>query len=202
MSPGDYSYPPDEFDSAAARVGPQGVHRAPRSRWSRWGPFVVVLVLFPVLAYGLVTWLASWDGLGGALPAALDDAPETRVSESPTAQETVPAETPVEEVPPPTETTPPPVADLSRSVEVYNATNTSGLAGSAADRVEEAGFTTVSADDWEGEDTSGSVVYYPAAADVATAQAVADALGITVLTESADIAGDAVVVVLADDYEG
>ena len=209
MSHGDYSHPPDEFDSAAAGVAPQGVHRAPRSRRSRWGAFVLILVLFPLLAFGLVTWLSDWDGLGS------DGQSPTDGSGAPVAEPTEPGtegETPAEgaEEPDPavtaeptvtaTPTPPAPTADLSRAVEVFNSTNTSGLAASAAERVEEAGFTSVTPGNWRGEDPDASVVYYPAAADVATAQAVAAALGITSVLESATEAGERIVVVLASDY--
>lgn len=205
MSHGDYPYPADEFDSAAARVAPQGVHRAPRPWRSRWGAFVAVVILFPLLAYGLVTWLSDWDGLGGSTGAVATGTTGTddpAAGEDPVATDpaTDPAATPTS-TPTPTPTEPPaPTADLSRPVEVFNATQTSGLAADAAARVEEAGFTSVTPGNWQGQDPPASVVYYATPADSATAQAVATALGIGTVQESAEEAGDHIVVVLASDY--
>lgn len=202
MKAGDYPYPADEFDAADARGGPRGVHRSPRSRRSRLIPFLVVLVAFPLLAYGVVTWYSDWQGLGGSIETPAtggEDAPAdpeagTDTTETPPATDGAEqAETPA---PPP-----PPVADLAAPVAVYNSTATSGLAGGAAGRIEEAGFTDVTPDDWPGEDPDASIVYYATAADVATAQLVATTLGITAVQESAEQAPQGVVVVLADDYE-
>ena len=68
MSKASYPYPPDEFDAADDHDGPRGVHRSPRTTWSKLWPFLVVLVVFPALAYGVVTWIANSDtGLGGAI---------------------------------------------------------------------------------------------------------------------------------------
>lgn len=209
MSHGDYPHPADEFDSAVARVAPQGVHRAPRSRRGRWGAFVVVLVVFPLLAYGVVTWLSDWDGLGTGAPGTTDTSstagdeadPEDGADEPVEGEDDVADPTATAEPTTPATTPPPaPTADLTREVEVFNSTNTSGLAASAAERVEEAGFTSVTPGNWQGEDPDASVVYYPVAADIATAQAVAAALGIGSVQESAEEAGERIVVVLASDY--
>lgn len=191
----------DEFDEVAASGGPRGAHRAPRSWWSRWWPFVTVLVVFPVLAYGLVTWLSDWDGLSGVdLPSfSQDDEEPAEQTQEPAPQET-PTQAPVETPAATPEPTPEPVADLSRPVSVLNATSTVGLAGGATDTLEEAGFTTVTADNWLGDDLDTSVVYYATAADVATAQAVAAALGIAAVQEDATRAPDGLVAVLAGDY--
>ena len=207
MRSGTYSYPADEFDAAARTGGPRGVHRAPRTRWSRWWPFVVVLIVFPALAYGIVTFLSDWDGFGDLgsdsaeqqEPAGnADGDPVEPDPTDPGAEE--PAETPTETEPAPP---PPPPADLSRPVDVFNSTNTSGLARNGADRLTAAGFTTIDVADWDGDDPATSVVYYGVATDVTTAQQVAAALGLpaTALVESAEQAPDGIVVVLADDYQ-
>ncbi|KGM16497.1 LytR C-terminal domain-containing protein [Actinotalea fermentans] len=200
MKPGSYPYPPDEFDAAARAGGPRGVHRAPRSRWSRWWPFLVVLVVFPALAYAAVTVLSDWDGLSSsdsgteAQPPA-DDEP----ADDPTQAEETPAATPTETATP--EPPPPPPLDQARPVDVFNATNRSGLAGNASDRLEAAGFTDVSALNWDGDDPAASVVYYATANDITTAQLVAQTLGIAQVVESATDAPEGIVVVLATDYQ-
>lgn len=201
MKAGDYPYPADEFDAADARGGPRGVHRTPRSRRSRWLPFVVVLVLFPLLAYGVVTWLSDWQGLGGTQeePTGTTDGGDEAAAEDPATD--LATTDPATEVPEQPEAPPPPVADVAAPVAVYNSTSTSGLAGGAAGRLEDAGFTSVTPDDWDGEDPVASVVFYATAADVATAQLVASTLGIAAVQEDAAQAPQGVVVVLADDYE-
>lgn len=201
MKPGSYPYPPDEFDAAARAGGPRGVHRAPRSRWSRWWPFVVVLVVFPALAYGVVTVLSDWDGLGssGGDDTAQDVPADDTPADEPVEEETESA-TPTE-----TETAtpapPPPPVNQARPVDVYNATNRSGLAGNASDRLQAVGFTDVSALNWDGEDPASSIVYYATAEDITTAQTVAQTLGIAQVVESATEAPEGIVVVLATDYQ-
>jgi len=158
-----------------------------------------VLVVFPALAYGGITFLSEWEGLPGGNDAAQTPAPDE--TDDGTAEE------PEDEVAEPTEpevtpepTPEPPPADLARTVEVLNATTTSGLAGGARDRLEDAGFTAVTTANWSGTDPPTSVVYYTTAADLGTAELIASTLGIGTVQESAEIAAEAVTVVLVGDY--
>ncbi len=202
MKPGSYPYPPDEFDAAARAGGPRGVHRAPRSRWSRWWPFVVVLVVFPALAYGAVTLLSDWDGLGSSGgDDTAEEQPADDVPDDEQATEETPSATPTETETATPEPPPPPPLNQARPVDVFNATNRSGLAGNASDRLQAAGFTDVSALNWDGEDPASSIVYYPTADDITTAQTVAQTLGIGQVVESATEAPEGIVVVLATDYQ-
>ncbi|HQY34289.1 MAG TPA: LytR C-terminal domain-containing protein [Actinotalea sp.] len=202
MSPADYPYPPDEFDGAAASAGPRGVHRTPRTWWSRWWPFVAAVVLAPVLAYAAVTVVSDgvdlpWQGSDTATEEETPAEEATEDAAEPTEEAT---EEPGASPEPAPEPTPEAVVDLARAVEVFNSTTTAGLASAAQDAVEAAGFTDVSSGNWDGDDQAATVVYYPAAADVATAQAVAAALGIAAVEESVDLAPEGIVVVLADDF--
>ncbi|MCR6493415.1 hypothetical protein [Cellulomonas sp. P24] len=52
MSKARYPYPADEFDAVDAHAGPRGVHRRARSVWTRVWPFLLVIVLFPAIAWG------------------------------------------------------------------------------------------------------------------------------------------------------
>jgi len=195
---GDYPFPADEFDAAARAGGPRGVHRATRTRWSRWWPFLVVLLVFPALAYAGVTWLSDWPGLGGNDQSDTGAAPSDQATDAtgnPT--ETAAPEATVE---PTVEPPPAPPADVARTVVVSNATTTSGLAGNGRDRLETAGFTSVTTDNWDAPDPAASVVYYQLPADITTAQLVASTLGIATVQESAELAPDGIVVVLAGDY--
>ena len=198
MRSGDYPFPADEFDAAARAGGPRGVHRVTRTRWSRWWPFLVVLLVFPALAYAGVTWLSDWPGLGGNDQSDTGAAPSDQATDAtgnPT--ETAAPEATVE---PTVEPPPAPPADVARTVVVSNATTTSGLAGNGRDRLETAGFTSVTTDNWDAPDPAASVVYYQLPADITTAQLVASTLGIATVQESAELAPDGIVVVLAGDY--
>jgi hypothetical protein len=157
----------------------------------------VTIVVFPLIAYGLVTYLSDWTSGRSPLDVILDPSPsatEPGTTGDPTAEPPVePTEEPTEEPPPA------PVVDLARPVQVLNATSVAGLAARAAEAVTAAGFTDVTPDNYR-DTAAASAVFYPAEADVATAQAVADALGITQVTLAPDRAPDGIVAVLASDY--
>jgi hypothetical protein len=205
---GHYAYPPDEFDAAAQEERPRGVHRTPRSWWSRWGALVAVLVIFPLLAFGVVTWLSDWQGLQRDDVVAEEGAdggaptePEEPTAPTGSAEPTEPsgegeAEEPTEEPAPEEPTVPAP--DLAADVEVLNATGTAGLAGGAAERLAAAGFTSVTPGNWQAADPDASVVLYADPADEGTAAEVAAALGIGVVQASPDV--QAVTAVLWTDY--
>jgi hypothetical protein len=187
------SHQPDEFDAAARAGGPSGVHRAHRTWWSRWWPFVVVLVVFPALAYGAVTFLSDWEGLPGAneTQSPPPQEPEGDVAEDEVTEPTEPEETVAPAPPPPA---------FDRAIEIFNATTTSGLASNARGRLEGAGFTAVTTGNWAGTDPPVSVVYYTSADDLGTAELVASTLGISTVQESAELAPESLIVVLVGDY--
>lgn len=214
MSKGRYPYPEDEFDAAPAADAPVGVHRAPRSWWSRWWPFVAVVVLVPAITVGLVLW-ASRDGelpsIGGSgsapsasapeEPAASPEATEPPGDDAPAADDETP------EAPPAPEQTeepapPQPEADLSVPVQVLNAARVTGLARGAADDLESAGFTSVTAGNGSASGATKTTVFYGTADLAPTAQRVAEALGVTTVVESSKVAGDGVTVVLLKDFTG
>ncbi len=198
-------YPEDEFDAEPAPDAPIGVHRAPRSWWSRWWPFVAVVVLVPAVTVGLVAWASSWDGrlpgFGDSTEpaAAAPSEPETSApaegTEEPAAEP--PAET---EAPPVEEEEPAPTADLTTDVRVLNASNRSGLAASAASDLEDAGFTSVTPGNGNAGGLQQSTVFYASADLAPTAQQVADALGIANVVEDAGTAPEGVVVLLLADF--
>lgn len=203
MSKG-YRYPEDEFDADPAQDAPIGVHRAPRTWWSRWWPFVAVLVLVPVVTVGAVLWYSS---RGGTLPGAgsgeqpVASAPAT--SEAAETPEETPGETPAapdDGEAPATEDTPEPTPDLAADVRVLNAANVSGLAAGAAEQLEDAGFTAVTTGNGTAGGSTASTVFYATPELAVTAQQVGTTLGITNVVESADVAGDGVVVLLLRDF--
>lgn len=198
MSKG-YQYPPDDFDAAGAAAGPRGVHRRTRSTWAKVWPFLLVLVLFPALAFAAVTALTSADislpGLSSSGPGSsvTDDAPNGAEGETPADTATTPADT---EAAPPAA----PTANLGTAVVVVNSTSTKGLAAKGAAALTAAGFTTVTTGNYSGSEPASTVFY--AAADLEpTAQAAAKALGITTVTLDAAKAGSTLTAVLEKDYK-
>lgn len=85
--------------------------------------------------------------------------------------------------------------DYSQGIEVYNATMIEGLAGQAAQELTGAGFNVPVTSNWSGFNVTSSSVFY--AEDEATAQAIADQLGIAAVHEPSF---RAIVVVLAEDF--
>jgi len=174
VSKAEYSYPEDEFDVPSNPDVPRGVHRAPRSVWSRWWKFLVVLALLPVLAFTLVN-LAARDGNLPSLPGT---------SNSPEAGDETTTEPPTEgEAPADTETTPAeepaaPAPVLTTPVAVLNAAGIGGIAGEQAAKLTAAGFTAVTtgnADPTEDDST----VFYTSEDLRPTADLVAQTLGLT-----------------------
>jgi hypothetical protein len=192
VSKADTHYPEDEFDVPNPDAA-RGVHRAPRSVWSRWWPFLAVLVVAPLVAYGLVTLAADQGDLPtgqssqGADPGATDGATEPAAS--------APADGAAS---PPAESAAPPV-NMAAPIVVLNAAKISGLAGSQAKKLTDAGFTAVAPGNFTGTKPADSVVFYASEDLAPTAQLVASTLGITTVTLSATDAGNGIAVVLASD---
>lgn len=206
MSKG-YRYPSDDFDAIGAQAGPRGVHRRPRSTWTKVWPFLLVLVLFPALAFAVVTALTSADislpGLSSSnsTPAddtATDGATDAVSGGTDTATDGAPpasdAGTPEAEAPPAA------TANLAAPVLVVNSTATKGLAAKGAAALTAAGFTKVTTGNYSGAEKTSTVFY--ATADLEpTAQAAAKALGITTVTLDAAKAGSSLTAVLEKDYK-
>lgn len=196
MSKAEYPYPEDEFDVPSNPDVPRGVHRAPRSAWSRWWPFLLVLVLAPTLAFVLVN-LAARDGNLPTLPGTSDspvaDEPQP---EEPADGEEAPADEGAET--PPVEEPVAPAPVMETPVVVLNAAGIGGLAGEQAEKLTAAGFTAVTTGNTQAS-TDDSVVYYASEDQRATADLVAQTLGLTVVTLSPTDAGAGISVVLVSD---
>ncbi|GEA88177.1 LytR C-terminal domain-containing protein [Cellulomonas cellasea] len=209
MSKGSYPYPEDEFDAAEDLDGPRGVHRAPRSRWRALLPFAVVLVVFAGLGAGVLLYLANSDvtlpaGLGSGTTAGDDGGDGATEGEGDAAPDdgaapTDPADGGAAE-PPATEPAAP-EPDLATAVTVFNAAKVAGLAGETAEKLTGAGFTNVDTGNHTGAGVNGTTVFYAGEAQKATADAVAQALGITQVLPSATEAAAGIAVVLEADYQ-
>jgi cytoskeletal protein RodZ len=198
VSKADYPYPPDEFDAPPGPDAPRGVHRAPRSWWSRWWPFLVVLVVVPALAWAAVTWYLRDD-------SSTPTSPTTGVEETVPADETAtdeatePADGQTTAEAPPTTEAPAPAVNLAAPVAVLNGAKISGLAAREAEKLEAAGFTAVTPDNFTGTSPAASTVFYASADLQPTAQLVGTTLGIATVVESAVDAGAGITVVLRSD---
>ncbi len=204
-----YAYDEDEFDALGADRVPVGVHRRPVPWWRHALPFIVVLVLAPVLAFTVVqVWSQESDpGTDPTPPAAAttdgttDPAGgETTDGQATDGETTGSEETTGEESPTEEETTPAEDLNLDLSVWVLNGAGVSGLAGETAARLEDEGWTNVSAGDYSNELPTETAIFYTNAEMAAEAEAIGEQLGITVLYESADAASNGVVIVLRPDF--
>ncbi|UFU03545.1 LytR C-terminal domain-containing protein [Ruania suaedae] len=207
MSNPDPSYPydEDEFDALGADRTPAGVHRERVPRWRQALPFLVVLVLAPLLAF-VVVQAVSRDTIDpGADPTpsvgtsdeeTSGDATEEPVDEptdgEPTDEETEPAE--------PTELP----ADLDQGVAVWvlNGTSEFGVAGESQAVLAEAGWTNVVTGDYAYSLPTTTTIYYRDEDIAAEAEAIGAELGITDLVEDANAAPNGIYVVLRPDQLG
>ncbi len=200
MSKAAYPYPPDEFDAPPDPDSPRGVHRAPRSAWSRWWPYLLVVVLVPALAWGVVTFLAREGRLpdlpiGTAGPSEQSPSPSAGESGTAGATTPAPAPTPTDVAPTPTEAAP----ALGTPVSVLNGAGVAGLAARTADKLTAAGFTAVTPGNATGSTPVASTVFYGSEDLRSTAELVARTVGVQAVQLSPADAGSGIVVVLRTD---
>lgn len=200
------TFPPDEFDDLVTSA-PVGVHRRPRSRWRPVIPFLVIIIVAPLLAWGLVWAIQTWTGSdsgddstvtqqsagtyqaqddsstdGASVEEEADSSADDTAAEATTTE---PEETIEEE----------PEVVYSTTVQVLNNTGITGYAGQQAGVLESAGFSDVSSGNATGWTTTVNTVYYASEDLEATAQEVADNLGIDrVQLETASVTSGIVVV--------
>ncbi|MCC2313815.1 LytR C-terminal domain-containing protein [Cellulomonas xiejunii] len=200
MSKADYPYPEDEFD-AISPDAPTGVHRAPRSAWSRWWPFVVVLVVVPVIAYGAVAYLSRTGDLPLAGGSSQEQEAPAVPPEDAAAGEGTGEEPPADAEPeqPATEEPPAPEPDLATPVSVLNGARVSGLAGRVAEELQGVGFTAVFPDNASGSLPSASTVFITSEDLRPTAELVASTVGIPAIEVAPQQAGGGITVVLVTD---
>lgn len=212
MSKASYPYPDDEFDAPSGDDSPRGVHRAPRSAWRRWWPFLAVIVVVPALVFAGVTYAAKsgyvshLPGVPGSSASAGDStAADDGAADDGAADDGGDATAPATTAPPqPAASQPPaPAAPvLSTKVSVVNAAGISGLAATASSKLQKAGFTAVSATNGSKSGTTTSTVFYASEDLAPTAKLVASTLGLTTVTQSADKSGGAITVLLVAKLPG
>lgn len=199
MSKAAYSYPPDEFDASPGPDSPRGVHRAPRTAWSRWWPFVAVVVIVPLVAWGAVTYLAGRGQLPdipGVASTASSQGPDQTPTDSAQPSGSVTAATPPAQS---TTPAPPPATDLATSVSVLNGSKINGLAKKVADQLTAAGFTKVTTGNTSAATPTASTVLYGNASLKATAELVAKTIKVAAVEQSSAAAPNGITVVLRSD---
>jgi len=201
-----YPYPRDEFDNADAASRPKEVHAARRTTWSKVWPFIVVIVVVPVMAFGVVKFIASWNDPANNEPLDTEAAPTVTQTLTDTATAPGPEVTPGEDDP--TEPAATEVAntlkppDRTLPVVILNAKGESGLAAKAQTLLRTDSWADVSVADYRGEATDGlSTVYYAKKAQLSSARVIAGILQVdTIKKDKRQTNGGAITVILRQDY--
>ncbi|MCI8753629.1 LytR C-terminal domain-containing protein [Bifidobacterium pseudolongum] len=205
------SYEKDAFDNPPE--GPVGVHRGNRPMIVRVTPFIIVLVA--AVAAGVLFWsifsgeaanmfnrrseqtqTTAQTSQGSSSSSADESASGTasQSSQSATAAESTSAEGTPSQTPSESESaqsTPEESQQVNTNAQitVINGTGVSGYANDRAGVLQNQGFTNVSAANPDATTVlpAQTVVYYQNEADLATAQQVANALGIATVEQSTSI---------------
>lgn len=213
------SYEKDVYDNPPA--GPMGVHRGARSAASRAMPYVIVIIV--ALLAGLLFWgVYSGEINNLKMPWSSQESPTTSSAEKSKSGESKSksqadsasgnktnasnadsstdsqqndqnAEQNAEQA---DNATAQQVVNTGTEVRVVNATNITGYAQSKADVLVQAGYTSVSASNPTGNVPSQTVVWYQNETDKATAENVAQTLGISNVQQSDGLVTPIVVVLL------
>ncbi len=214
------SYEKDVYDNPPA--GPMGVHRGARSAASRAMPYVIVIIV--ALLAGLLFWSIysgeinnlkmPWSSQESSTTAnsdeskssestsesqsdtkSSDEADASNTDSSADAQQNDDAQSD-QNSDQTDNATPQQAVNTGTEVRVVNATNITGYAQSKADVLTQAGYTSVSANNPTGNVPSQTVVWYQNETDKATAENVAQTLGISNVQQSDGLVTPIVVVLL------
>lgn len=189
----------DAFDNPPK--GPVGVHRGPRSLSVRVLPYLLVVVLAVLCGLGV------WAAVSGSLPWQQTHTEASRVisshlpkrsasssaSSSTTATDQASQEQTQEQTSEPatqspsasaSSSSPAPVVNRGTRITVINGTRVTGYAGKKRQVLVNAGYTAVTASNPQGALPGVSMVRYRDEADKATAQEVANVLGIAQVEQS------------------
>ena len=209
------SYAMDEFDNPPK--GPAGVHRGRRSAAARYTPFVVVVVVAALCGF------RAWGVLSGEFnkvhwpwsPASSQTSSKTssttakkKAAEKKAAekkqqeeaakkqQEEEAAKKQQEEEAAKQQQEQAAQVDRSLSVRVINGTGISGYAATKQSVLNQAGYANVAAANPSGTLPDATVVWYQNDADKATAEDVANALGISNVQQTSGLGASIVVILL------
>lgn len=208
------SYAMDEFDNPPK--GPAGVHRGRRSAAARYTPFIVVVVVAALcgfLAWGVLSgefnkvhwpWspassqTSSKTSTTAKKKAAEKKAAEKKQQEEATKkqQEEEAAKKQQEEEAAKQQQEQAAQVDRSLSVRVINGTGISGYAATKQSVLNQAGYANVAAANPSGTLPDATVVWYQNDVDKATAEDVANALGISNVQQTSGLGASIVVILL------
>lgn len=194
------NYPEDEFENPP-EGSPIGAHRKPPSRWRPVLPFLLVLIVVPVLAWGFTSLLQQRGTTGllenlqqkdvAAQSEQSQDSSQSAVVAAPQSETKPPEPAEPEPVEPPA-----PVVDHGTPVVVLNETNVSGYAAEVAGQIGAGGFGSVSATNTDGWLSEENTVFFAAEEQEATAREVAHLAGISRVVLDPGAADPGTVVVL------
>lgn len=209
------SYAMDEFDNPPK--GPAGVHRGRRSAAARYTPFVVVVVVAALcgfLAWGVLSgefnkvhwpWspASSQTSSKTSTTTAKKKDAEKKAAEkkqqeeaAKKQQEEEAAKKQQEEEAAKQQQEQAAQVDRSLSVRVINGTGISGYAATKQSVLNQAGYANVAAANPSGTLPDATVVWYQNDADKATAEDVANALGISNVQQTSGLGASIVVILL------
>ncbi|MDO5733499.1 MAG: LytR C-terminal domain-containing protein [Eubacteriales bacterium] len=180
-----HQYQKDNFDRDADNH-PAGVHRRPVPRWKEVLPFLIVLIVFPLLAWGASSIIAQ------------EVSPSTKNSQLPQSQESSQEAEPTADAPdeeaqtdkeePEPEPSKPPV-DLKKDsrIAVLNIDAASGTAARTRDALSADGYTAVVIDNSRGRGIIATSVYYSSPDFEDTAKAIAEKFKIEMVEENTEV---------------
>ena len=184
-------YERDEIDELAQQRTVQGAHRVQKRSYKWVIAFIAVIVLAPLAGYGMGAGMA-------AIRTGLDEKPASQANTQQDADVKSSADTEAKkqaeeqaeaEAKAKAEAEEKAKAEAAAAVKyetpikVLNGAGIQGLAGEKAVALEEAGFTSVEADNYDSKQPTESTVYYGNAELKGTADEVASKLGISITSE-------------------
>jgi LytR cell envelope-related transcriptional attenuator len=203
-------YARDEFDKVPESASRQGVHRTASAPTKvRLWPILAVGVA--ALAIGLVSFLilpklgfstagdqasvsqeaAPLADAGSTPSATAEPSPTTEAQPSASAEPEASAEAEPE---PSAPANTPALINKAQAVAIYNAAGTAGLASRVGGTVQADGWTLGQVGNWAGSPQQTSIIFYSGAGQLASAQALAELLGIPTLVNSTEFQVPLVVV--------
>jgi hypothetical protein len=203
-------YARDEFDKVPETASRQGVHRT-ASAPARVRLWPILAVGVAALAIGLVSFLilpklgfatagdqasvsqeaAPLAGTGSTPSATPDASPSADAQPSATAEPEASAEA---KSAPIASAEAPALINKAQAVAIYNAAGTAGLASRVGGTVQADGWTLGQVGNWAGSPQQRSTIFYSGAGQLASAQALAELLGIPTLVNSTEFQVPLVVV--------
>ena len=203
-------YARDEFDKVPESASRQGVHRT-ASGPTRVRLWPILAVGVAALVIGLVSFLIlpklGFNTAGSQASVSQEAAPLASTGSTPSAtpdaspsaeaQPSAPAESESSAEPEPepsASSEAPSVINKAQPVAVYNAAGTAGLASRVGGTLQADGWTLGQVGNWAGSPQQTSIIFYSGAGQFASAQALAELLGIPTLVNSTEFQVPLVVV--------